>query len=435
MAAVDSAQKTVSNYEKQLNALMESYNDLTVKAPYAGTFINAADIDVGDDVASGTKLGTLVDDKTMKLELYFSYSYENEVTVGQTAAVSIPATMDQLTGTVQEVNYVRKVTPEGSMLFQVVIKIDNPGALSADMGASATLSATSGETIYPYEAGKLTYNRSTDIMTKVGGEALNVNLLSYSQVSNGETLLVMDGEDNDEQVATLENQLKTANETLVKAQDNLKNFNAMAPMSGTVLSCTLTPGEKVESGRVAVTIADTTVMTVEAQIDQINIAYVKPGMYCDITQWGRNGQEMFGGTVESVSLEGKFENGVSFYPAIIKVDNPDGRIMSGMYVDYSLVASQSDDCLKVPVQAVKYTESGTCLFVKAESPPANALDAAALGLDVPAGFYAVPVTVGLSDNTHAEIVEGVEEGAEVFTQFMTNNGSSDMMGGAIAIKG
>jgi HlyD family secretion protein len=433
MEAVDSAQKTVTNYEKQLKAIVESYYDLTVKAPFAGTLIKVEDIDVGDDVATGTKIATLVDDRTMKLELYFSYSYENEITVGQSAAVSIPATMNQVTGTVEEVNYVRKVTAEGSMLFQVVISIDNPGALTADMGASATLTSSGGEMIYPYEGAKLTYNRSSDIVTKAGGEALSVNLINYSQVSSGETLLVMDGEDNDEQVATLENQLKTANDALEKAQENLKNFNAVAPMSGTVLSCTLVPGETVENGRVAVTIADTTVMTVEAQIDEMNVVYVKPGMYCDITQWGRNGQEMFGGIIESVSLEGKFENGVSFFPAIIKVENPDGRLMSGMYVDYNLIAAQSDNCLMVPVQAVKYTEMGTCLFIKADAPPENALDAVTLGLDVPEGFYAVPVSVGLSDNTFAEIIEGVEEGTEVFTQFMTNNGSSDMMGGSVMI--
>lgn len=103
--------------------------------------------------------------------------------------------------------------------------------------------------------------------------------------------------------------------------------------------------------------------------------------------------------------------------------------MSGMYIDYSLVASQSDNTLMVPVQAVKYTDLGTCLFIQAETKPENALDAEALALDVPNGFYAIPVTVGLSDNTYAEIIDGVAEGTVVFTQFMTDNGNSYMGGG------
>jgi len=424
LAAVDAAQKTVTNYQKQLKAVNDASNYLTVKADYSGTLIDAAEIKVGDTVSSGQKIATLVDDSQMKLVLYFNYAYKDDIKKGQSAVVSVPSSMDQISGTVSEVNYVKKITQEGSMLFQVVVVVDNPGVLTADMGATAILTSVSGETIYPYEAGKLAYNRSADIVTKVAGKASLVSLLSYAPVNAGDILLKIDADDNDDQAAVIENQLKSAQEALAKAQNNLENFNAVSPLDGTVLSCSLVPGEKVETGRVAINIADTATMTVEAQIDQINISYVKPGMMCTITQWGRNGQETFTGTVDSVSLEGKFENGVSFYPAIIKVENTSGTMLTGMYVDYSLVASQSDDTLLVPIQAVKYTDSGTCVFVKADTKPENALDAAALSLDVPEGFYAVAVTVGLSDNTYAEIISGVTEGTVVFTQYMTDNGNS-----------
>lgn len=429
LAAVDEAQKNVENFEKQLKALTDAYQYLNVTAAYKGTLMSVVDIAIGDPISSGMKIATLVDDSKMKLVLYFNYAYKDDIKKGQAAVVSVPSTMDQLSGTVSEINYVKKITPEGAMLFQVVVTINNPGILTADMGAAAILTSISGETIYSYESGKLAYNHATDIMTKVGGKASFVNLLDYAPVNSGETLLRIDAEDNDAQVAAIENQLKNAQETLAKAQDNLKNFNAVSPLDGTVLSCSLVAGERVETGRVAINIADTTVMTVEAQIDQLNISYVKPGMMCQITQWGRNGQETFMGIVDSVSLEGKFENGVSFYPAVIKVDNTTGTMMSGMYIDYSLVASQSDNTLMVPVQAVKYTDLGTCLFIQAETKPENALDAEALALDVPNGFYAIPVTVGLSDNTYAEIIDGVAEGTVVFTQFMTDNGNSYMGGG------
>jgi multidrug resistance efflux pump len=430
--AVQSAQKTVNNYEKQLAALYEAYENLDIRAPYSGKLLNVkTDIEVGDELPSGVKLGTLVDDRTMKLKLYFSYAYENDIYVGQPAQISIPVTMSILNGRVSEVSRVRKVTDEGAILFEVVFTLDNPGGLTEDMGASVVLNTAAGESIYPYEPGKLMYNRTTDIETKVSGEVLSVNLVSFADVSQGERLLLLTGDDAEEQIAALENQLKAARETLEKAKENLDNFNAMAPMSGTVLSCNLKPGEKVEAGRVAVSIADTTVMTVEARIDEMNVSYIKPGMMCTVTQWGRLGQQTFMGLVESVSLEGKFENGISYFPAIIKVDNPDGSLMTGMYVDYSMVASQSDDCLLVPVQAVKYTSEGTCLFIKADSPPENALDPEVLGIEIPEGFYAVPVQVGLSDNSSAEILEGVEEGTEVFTQYMTDRG--DMFGGGIRV--
>jgi multidrug efflux pump subunit AcrA (membrane-fusion protein) len=434
LAAVDAAQKTVNNYLKQLQAITDSYKYLTVTADFSGTLLDTADISLGEKVPSGKKLAQLVDDSRMKLELYFSYAYKDSVRVGQSAAVSVPSTMSQLTGTVTAVDYINRVSPEGAKLFRVTVTVDNPGVLTADMGATAVLTDDSGEAIYPFDSGKLDYSRKTDIITKTSGEAQLVNLSSYAQVRAGEMLLKMSANENDEQLAALENQLKTAQETLDKAQQNLQNFNAVSPISGTVLSCALRPGDQVQSGTVAINIADTSVMTVEAQIDEINISYVKPGMMATIMQWSKNGQEMFMGTVESVSMEGNFQNGVSFFPAVIRVDNPDGRLMSGMYIDYSFVASQSDDTLLAPVQAVKYTESGPCVFLKTETKPDNALDSETLGFEVPAGFYAVPVSVGLSDNTSAEITSGVEEGAEVFMQYMTNNGNS-FDGGGIIFRG
>jgi len=434
LAAVDSAQKTVDNYKKQLKTLYEAENYLSVTADFGGILIDAADINVGDTVATGTKLGTLVDDKKMKLVLYFNYAYQNDIRKGQEATVSIPSTMSVLTGVVTEINHVKRVTPEGSKLFQVVITLDNPGVLTADMGATAVLKNQDGEDIYPYEAGKLTYNRTADIVTKTGGKATVVNLLSYAQFNSGDLLLRMDGEDNASEIAGLENQLKSAEDALAKAQKNLTNFNPVSPMDGTVLSCTLTPGEQIDTGRVAISIADTSVMTVEVQVDAINIAYVKTGMPVTITQWSRNGQQEFMGFVESVSMEGKYENGYSYFPAVVRVDNPNGDLMSGMFVDYSLVASQSDDTLLVPVQSVQYTDIGTLLFVKSETRPENAVDPETLSIEVPEGFYAVPVKVGLSDNASAEILEGVAEGTEVFTQYMTDSGSSDMyMGGRVMI--
>lgn len=421
-AAVTEAQKSVDNYLKQLAALQKSYEDLTVTAPFKGILLDAIQIDPGSSVSPGTKIATLVDDSQFRLSLYFSYAYEHEIRVGQATTVSIPAAMNELPGTVSEINYVRRVTPEGASLFEVVITLDNPGTLTADMGASATMTASNGEPIYAYEGGALQYARSQDIITKAGGAALSVNLINYGQVSAGQTLLKMDADMNDDQVAALENQLKAAQENLESKQKNLANFRAVAPMSGTVLTCSLIAGQPVESGKIAVNIADTTTMVVTARIDERNVSHVKPGMSCEITQWGREGTNTFFGTVESVSLEGANENGISYFPAVITVFNPDGMLMSGMYVDYNLVASQSEDTLVAPLQSIKYTEAGTCLFVRADAPPENALDPEMLaGVDIPEGFYAIPVTVGVSDNNMAEIVEGAEDGMEVFTEYQSSS--------------
>ncbi len=234
-------------------------------------------------------------------------------------------------------------------------------------------------------------------------------------------------------VRRAEETLANAEESLEKAKKALEDYHAVAPMSGTVISCSLIPGETCESGRAAITIADTSVMLVDIQIDSMNIMYIQTGMACDLTMYGSEGEQYFYGTVDTVSMEGKNENGYSYFPATVLVDNPDGMMKPGMPVDYSMTASQSNDCLLVPNQAVKQSALGPCVFVKAETPPENALNPEELGLELPEGFHAVPVTVGLSDQTSAEIVEGVEEGQEVFVQYMTNSGDSWNGGGMGAV--
>ncbi len=445
---IETAQKSVQDYEKQLGNLGRSYADLTVSAPFSGKMLDAENIQSGDRIGSGQRLGTLVDDSTMKLTLYFSYAFENDVTQGRAVDVSIPSTMQTLCGTVSEVNKLRRVTPEGSSLFEAVVTVSNPGTLTAGMGATASFLAASGEEVYPYEPGELNYSRSQEIEAKAGGDVLLANLHSYAQVTAGQTLLQIKEDDLSDEadainsnisnakdsVRRAEETLANAEESLEKAKKALEDYHAVAPMSGTVISCSLIPGETCESGRAAITIADTSVMLVDIQIDSMNIMYVQPEMPCDLTMYGSAGEQYFFGTVDTVSMEGKNENGYSYFPATVLVDNPDGEMKPGMPVDYSMVASQSDDCLLVPNQAVKQSALGTCVFIKADTPPENALNPDELGLDLPEGFHAVPVTVGLSDQTSAEIVDGVEEGQEVFVQYMTNSGDSWSGGGmAVAI--
>ena len=146
-AAMEEAQKTVRNYEKQLQAIYDSYEDLTVRPAFNGKLLLAEgteDLAVGNDISPSTKLATLVDDSKMKLTLYFNYTYENDIYVGQTARVSIPASMSQPTGTVEQINKVRYITPEGAVCFQVVIGVDNPGTLTADMAARTSTPITAG---------------------------------------------------------------------------------------------------------------------------------------------------------------------------------------------------------------------------------------------------------------------------------------------------
>ena len=171
-----------------------------------------------------------------------------------------------------------------------------------------------------------------------------------------------------------------------------------------------------------ISIADTTTVLIDATVDERNISYVHQGMMVDLNQW----DTPFTGMVESVSLSSKVENGVASYPMVISVDNTDGSMMTGSNVTYSLIASENDNCLLLPIQAVKSVPmedgtTGSVVFVKADSRPENAIDLTVPVEEVPEGFYAIPVETGISDNYNVEIISGVEEGMEVFTTVQKEN--------------
>lgn len=418
--AVEKARKDVEGYEKQLRTLQKDIAGLNLAAGYPGKLMETVTLNPGDTITKGQKVAVLADDTRLRLEQYYSYAYEGTIKVGQTMDVSIPSLMTSVKGTVEAVHMVSRITPEGSKLFSVDVLVPNDGALTADMAASAT-ATVNGETVYPYEAGKLAYYRTGDLCSTVNGTVISSDLVDYLQVKEGQVLVRIDGEDSESEIFSVQQSLEEAQKALETAQKNLNNCNAVAPIDGTVIGLGIQAGQEIEANTTVLTIADTSTIVVDATVDERNVSYVKPGMMVTIDQWGTT----FQGIVESVSLNSKAENGVASYPMVISVDNVDGTLMTGSYINYSLVASENDNCLVVPIQCVKSVpmedgSTGDVVFVQGDRPD-NAIDLSVPVEGVPEGFWAVPVETGISDTYNVEIKSGVEEGAVVFTQVQTES--------------
>ena len=431
---VTQAQTQVDNLNKEMSALLEDANNLTVRAPFAGKLINVKEFQPDQEVAKETAVATLVNDKKLKLSLYFSYAYENQIRTGQSVQVSIPTVMGTYTGTVEKINKVRFISPEGAVHFEAVLVFDNPGTLTAGMDASATLTASDGSAIYPYENGKTEYYETREIVTKAAGPVVSQgNLMDYADVSAGEALLTLGSSTIDETIMSKQKEIDEAQKKLADAQKGLADFNAVSPIDGSVTSCTLTPGAEVKSGDTVVTISNTTNMVVDITVDDRNIAFVQPGLTVELSDWNGN---TFIGTVTAINMgAAESQNGMTNYPVTLTVDNQDGSLLAGMYLDYSFVASQSDDCMMVPMQSVKNIpgEDGSTdsvVFIRADKRPENAVD-----LEIPEpepgqppmypspedGFYPVKVETGLNDDYNVEIKSGLNGDEEVFVNYLVES--------------
>ncbi len=417
-AAVEKARSDLEGLQKQMSALQKDIAGLNLAPTYPGKLMDTVKLNPGDTISKGEKVATLADDTKLRLTQYYSYAYEGLITAGQSVEVSIPALMTSVTGTVEQVHMVSRVTAEGSRLFSAEIVLENPGTLTAGMTASATVAA-GGETAYPYETGSLEYNRVGDLCSTVNGTVISSALVDYLQVSAGQVLVRIDGEDSEGEIFALQERIDNAQKELESAEKNLANCEAVASISGTVMGLMLSPGMEVEANTAAVTIADTSTIIVDATVDERNVSYVKPGAYVEVNQW----DTVYSGVVESLSLNSQAENGVARYPMVISVDNYDGTLMTGSYINYSMVASQNDNCLVVPIQCVRTVtmpdgSAGDVVFVQGDRPE-NAIDLEMPVDGVPEGFWAVPVETGIADDYYVEIKSGVEADTVVFTQMMT----------------
>lgn len=423
------AQEALAVAQQQMDSINDKLANLTLRAPFSGKLLEVTEFNPGDSVSEGSAVATLVNDTRLKLSLYFSYAYEGQIWVGQTAEVSVPAVMYAGEGTVEEINKVSFITPEGGIYFEAVIAFPNPGTLTAEMEASAVLTDGDGLPIYPYEQSKTEYYESRSLTTKAGGPLVSSRLLNHARVSEGEALLTMGSESLDEQ-------LLTAQERLNEAQAAVDALNATAPIDGTVISCTIAEGGEVKAGDAVVTIQNTTVMTVTIQVDDRNIGFVKLGDVITLSDYNGNS---YMGLVTNVAMQGEVGQGMSTYPVTLEVDNYDGSLYAGAWLNYSFVTSQSNDCVLVATTAVKSvldTEGNkqSVVFVQREERPAEAIDLDPSITGVPGeadNYWPVPVVTGISDAKQVEIISGVQEGDMVFINYTVepNNG----MGGGIMI--
>ena len=421
---VQKARDEVEGYQKQINTLQKDIAGLNLSPSYAGKLMDVVTLNPGDEISKGTKVATLADDTRMRLEQYYSYAYAGDLKAGQKVQVSIPALMTTVEGTVEAVHMVSRITPEGSKLFSAEIVIPNEGVLAKDMVATAT-ATVNGETVYPYEAAKLEYYRVGDLNSTVSGTVISSSLVDYLSVKPGQVLVRIDGEDSETEIFTAQQNLEEAQKKLEAAQKNLDNCNAVAPISGQVIGLSVTQGQELAANTTLVTISDTPTVTISATVDERNISYIKTGMSVNLDQWGTSAF----GTVETVSLSSTVNNGVASYPITISADNTEGTLQVNSYVNYEIQASQNDNCLLVPIQAVRTVgledgSSATVVYIKADSQPDNALELPYQDEEIPSGFYPVQVELGIQDTYNVEIKSGLNEGDTVYTQMVSDVATS-----------
>ena len=193
-----------SSYEKEFDAesaSLEAYLEearqnrsrLTIKAPHEGRVLDM-EIEEGDRILKGQKLGRIVDDGRMLLKVNFLQDFEDAIKPGMTAEVAFPDNMDQVPATVERVDKTGGKSPRGAPLVEAVLVLENPGALTEGMTAYGIIHSEILGPLTPNEAGTLSYYRDTAITAQTDGIAEALFMKEGYAFKEGETLLKLVGE-------------------------------------------------------------------------------------------------------------------------------------------------------------------------------------------------------------------------------------------------
>ncbi len=446
---LEDAEKAMRAAADAVTKASKALSNTSLTAPFAGKLIECEEVLVGQDVSAGQKIGTLIDDSVMKLELYFSYAYENSIYAGQSVTVSVPDSMVQVTGTVASVDKIKKPI-DGAVCFRVNVNVPNGGTLTADQAAAGYITAN-GTEMMPASGGKLEYNRKQDLTMAVGGTLQYTDIMEYGEYRAGQTLCTVDAGSLQSELEAAQKTYDEAAQKVSELQADMVNTEIRSEISGVVSNLVVSVGDKLQaSGTPVVTVSDTSSLLVEANIDELDISSVQLGMPVMISYNDGNSSVM--GEVSYVSFEAKTDQSsgwnqgaVAYFPARFSISgDADNSLLPGIGVNYTITSVIKEDCLVVPSKAVIFTEAGTVVYVKKGqgfdeypvadiSAPAEGEDASAEGApdagaaqgspqsQIPEGFYPVAVEIGLSDANNTEIVSGLEEGTPIYVTTYTNN--------------
>jgi multidrug efflux pump subunit AcrA (membrane-fusion protein) len=266
------------------------------------------------------------------------------------------------------------------------------------------------------------------------------------------------------QVASAQSSLSTAQDVYNDARDLRDKAQASAPMSGVVaavnlkvddeVSASTSSGSSSSSSALSSTAANSLSsalgstktssstdsaattgvelvkfdrkMTVQVQATEAEVDSLQAGMKCVLSFDAFDDLEAEGAITE-ISPVGTTSGGLVTFPVIIEMKDPDARLKPGMNVATKIVLAEEKDVLLVPNTAIGGdAQSGWTVQV-----------ASADGSDK---TQAVPVKLGVANDTYTVVTEGISEGTVVVTGVInpsqdqgssTNMMMGDGMGGGM----
>lgn len=392
-----------TNFEKAEIAMQQaqrSYDKVVdrqyVRAEVAGV-VSSLKVTKGDEVTSGQEVAVIRDSSRMLLTLEFPAADAANFSVGQSAAVTLDGTFEQLDGTVTSVSGTDALSTGNLLTRTVTITVKNAGGLTTAQAATASINGVSsiGSATFAYQAERT-------LTAQAAGTVTSINVQEGSEVAKDDIILGLSGDDLTESIQSASESLRSAEISMQNLQDAMNNYTITAPISGTIIEKDAKVGDAVKAGDTLCIVYDLSYLEMRINVDELQISSISVGQKVQITA-DAVPDKTYVGTVTRVSMKGTSNGGTTTYPVTIRIDDTDG-LRPGMNANAEIVVAEANNALVVPNAAVV---RGSYVLVTKDSPSAANADTA---MEAPEGFVYVPVKTGVSDDDYTQIVSGIQEG-------------------------
>lgn len=200
-------------------------------------------------------------------------------------------------------------------------------------------------------------------------------------------------------VDAIKAQIEQTESSLRADEANLNYTRIFAPMSGTVVSMVARRGQTLNAAQTTptiLTIANLSVMRVQAQVSEADISRLTSGTEVYFTTLGSRGERWYS-ALDLIEPTPKVENNVVLYNALFDVENKTGRLLPQMTTQVFFVVNKAENVLTVPAAAIS-----------PRGPNRAEVQVIRNGT-----VEKVLVEVGLSDRVYVEIKSGLVEGDEI----------------------
>jgi RND family efflux transporter MFP subunit len=198
------------------------------------------------------------------------------------------------------------------------------------------------------------------------------------------------------------NTLQKLDQDLNLVDDHISKTRILAPFDCTILTRPVSIGQAVSgsggfnSGTEVMTIANLTDMIILAHVNQADVAHLRIGQTVDVQVEAVADLKMKA-TIERIAPQATIRNNLKGFDVRITVHNIDKRVRPGMTANLSIPVVSTKDTVAVPINAV-FSEPNSdtkeierFVYIKKD--------------DIT--YERRPVSIGVSDNNYAEIIDGV----------------------------